>query len=98
MRTNSLDPALETVLTQAVYTEQGRTLLKVGDAAVDYNPSFRLYVTTKLPNPHYLPDVCIKVGHILRGSSPRATSGGAPRARELRKQAMEASTAAVGAR
>ena len=49
------------VLTQAVYSEQGRVLLKVGDTAVDYNEAFRLYISTKLPNPHYLPDVCIKV-------------------------------------
>ena len=53
----NLDASLESVLTQAVYTEQGRTLLKVGDAAVDYNDAFRLYISTKLPNPHYLPDV-----------------------------------------
>ena len=50
----ALDPSLESVLTQAVYSEGGRTLLKVGDAAVDYNDGFRLYMTTKLPNPHYL--------------------------------------------
>ena len=48
----ALDPSLETVLTQAVYTDQGRTLLKVGDSAVDFNDNFRLYITTKLPNPH----------------------------------------------
>ena len=57
----SLDASLETVLTQAVYQDQGRTILKVGDTAVDFNPAFRLYITTKLPNPHYLPEVCIKV-------------------------------------
>ena len=57
----TLEPSLETVLTQAVHHEQGRILIKVGDMAVDYNDGFRLYITTKLPNPHYLPDVCIKV-------------------------------------
>ena len=57
----ALDPSLETVLAQAVYHDQGRTLLKVGDTAVDFNDAFRLYITTKLPNPHYLPEVCIKV-------------------------------------
>ena len=41
----ALDPSLETVLAQAVYHDQGRTLLKVGDTAVDFNDAFRLYIT-----------------------------------------------------
>ena len=57
----TLDASLESVLTQAVYTQQGRTVLKVGDTPVDFNPAFRMYITTKLANPHYLPEVCIKV-------------------------------------
>lgn len=28
---------------------------------MDYDPNFKLYMTTKLSNPHYMPDVCIKV-------------------------------------
>lgn len=28
---------------------------------MDYDPNFRLYLTTKLANPHYLPEVCIVV-------------------------------------
>lgn len=36
-------------------------LIRLGDSNVDYNPSFRLYLTTKLANPHYMPEVCIKV-------------------------------------
>lgn len=26
-----------------------------------WSDSFRLYITTKLPNPHYLPEVAVKV-------------------------------------
>jgi len=33
----------------------------MGDTDVDYNPNFKLYMTTNLSNPHYMPDVCIKV-------------------------------------
>ncbi len=33
----------------------------MGDKDVSYNPDFRFYITTKLPNPHYLPEVSIKV-------------------------------------
>ena len=56
-----LDPALEPVLQRAVYKQSGRLLIKLGDTEVDYDETFRFYLTTKLPNPHYLPEVCIKV-------------------------------------
>ncbi len=39
----------------------GRLLIHLGDSDIDYDPTFRLYMSTKLPNPHYLPEVCIKV-------------------------------------
>jgi len=59
----TLDPALEPILLKQVYNSNGRTLINLGgpDNAIDYDPSFRFYMTTKLANPKYLPDVCIKV-------------------------------------
>lgn len=39
----------------------GRTLIRFGDTDVEYDDNFRLYITTKIANPHYLPEVCIKV-------------------------------------
>eukprot|EP00605_Chrysophyceae_sp_TOSAG23-4_P002255 GSChrysophyteH1.ASY1.ANO1.2499.1 assembled CDS len=36
-------------------------LIRLGDSDVDYDDLFKLYMTTKMPNPHYLPEVCIKV-------------------------------------
>eukprot|EP00879_Flechtneria_rotunda_P011225 GHRR01011724.1.p1 GENE.GHRR01011724.1~~GHRR01011724.1.p1 ORF type:complete len:1363 (+),score=486.85 GHRR01011724.1:1838-5926(+) len=56
-----LDPALEPVLQRCTFKQGGRLLIRLGDADVDYDPSFKLYITTKLANPHYLPEVCIKV-------------------------------------
>ena len=56
-----LDPALEPVLQRAVFKQGGRLLIHLGDSDIDYDPTFKLYMTTKLPNPHYLPEVCIKV-------------------------------------
>jgi len=29
----------------------------MGDHVTPYNPRFRLYMTTKLPNPHYSPEI-----------------------------------------
>jgi len=56
-----LDPALDPVLLKQTYVSQGRTLIRLGDTDVDYDPAFKFYITTKLANPHYLPEVCIKV-------------------------------------
>jgi len=36
-------------------------LIRLGDSDVEYNKAFKFYMTTKLANPHYLPEVCIKV-------------------------------------
>ena len=38
-----------------------RTLIHLGDSEVEYDPRFRVYLATKLPNPHYLPEACAKV-------------------------------------
>jgi len=57
----SLDPALEPVLLKAVFENNGRLQIKLGDSDVDYDRNFKFYMTTKMPNPHYFPEVCIKV-------------------------------------
>jgi len=57
----AIEPALETVLQRATFKQGTRTLIRLGDSNVDYDDNFRLYMTSKLPNPHYLPEVCIKV-------------------------------------
>lgn len=40
----------------------GVSCIRLGDATLEYSPSFRLYMTTKLRNPHYLPEISVKVG------------------------------------
>ena len=57
----ALDPALEPVLQKQVFKQGGRLLIRLGDSDVDYDPNFKFYMTTKMPNPHYLPEICIKV-------------------------------------
>lgn len=39
----------------------GVASIRLGDANVEYDPGFRLYITTKLRNPHYSPETCVKV-------------------------------------
>ena len=56
-----VDPALEPVLLKAVVKQGGRSILRLGETDVDYDENFRFYMTSKLPNPHYMPELCIKV-------------------------------------
>jgi dynein heavy chain len=56
-----LDPSLEPVIGKQLFKSAGRWMLRLGDTDVDYNEDFKFYVTTKLPNPHYPPEVCVKL-------------------------------------
>ncbi|XP_076145705.1 dynein axonemal heavy chain 2 [Alosa pseudoharengus] len=55
-----LDPSLAPILNKSVARVGGRLLLKLGDKEVEYNPDFRFYITTKLSNPHYTPEISTK--------------------------------------
>lgn len=47
--------------TTQTYKSQGRTLIRLGDTDVDYSEEFKFYITSTLSNPHYAPEVCIKI-------------------------------------
>ncbi|KAA0723088.1 Dynein heavy chain 2, axonemal [Triplophysa tibetana] len=55
-----LDPALAPILNKSLTRVGGRFLLKLGDKEVEYSPEFRFYMTTKLSNPHYTPEISSK--------------------------------------
>jgi len=57
----SLDASLESLLLQQKFVQGGTEMIKVGDSTIPWNDSFRFFMTTKLPNPHYPPEVCVKV-------------------------------------
>jgi len=57
----SLDPSLDTLLLKQTFKQGGVTAIRLGDTTVEYSPEFRLYITTKLRNPHYLPELSTKV-------------------------------------
>ncbi|KAI4880923.1 hypothetical protein NFI96_025448, partial [Prochilodus magdalenae] len=65
-----LDPALDPVLLRQTYKQQGSTVLKLGDAVIPYHDDFKMYITTKLPNPHYSPEISTKVTLINFTLSP----------------------------
>ena len=56
-----LDPSLEPVLLKQVYKRGGQMVLRLGDTDVPYSDDFKFLITTKLANPHYMPEICIKV-------------------------------------
>ena len=57
----SLDPAIEPVLQKRIFKKGGEWLMRLGDQDVPYSFEFKFYMTTKLPNPHYPPEIFIKV-------------------------------------
>ncbi|BFZ12081.1 hypothetical protein BsWGS_15120 [Bradybaena similaris] len=59
-----LDPALRPVLLQETFSRGGQQIMKIGDVELEYNKNFRLYLTTTLANPHYLPDIFLQVNVI----------------------------------
>ena len=61
----SLNPILDPVLSKNLVEQiPGHFTLRIGDNDLDYDKKFQLYMTTKLSNPHYLPEVSIKVSLI----------------------------------
>ncbi|KAL6618330.1 dynein heavy chain and region D6 of dynein motor-domain-containing protein [Neocallimastix sp. 'constans'] len=56
-----LDPILTPILCKSIFINGGVKCIKLGDNIVEYSDSFKLYITTKLRNPHYLPEISTKV-------------------------------------
>ncbi|EFJ44216.1 dynein heavy chain 2 [Volvox carteri f. nagariensis] len=57
----ALDAALEPLLLKQTFKQGGSEVIKIGDNIIPYHPDFRFYMTTKLRNPHYAPEVSVKV-------------------------------------
>ncbi|XP_071822297.1 dynein axonemal heavy chain 7-like isoform X1 [Apostichopus japonicus] len=56
-----LDPLLEPLLLKQTFKQGGAICIRLGDSTIEYSQDFRFYVTTKLRNPHYLPETSVKV-------------------------------------
>lgn len=56
-----LEASLDTILMRSLFRQAGQLSIKIADNIVPYNFDFRLYLTSKLPNPHYAPEIAVKV-------------------------------------
>ncbi|PRD32220.1 UNVERIFIED_CONTAM: Dnah7 [Trichonephila clavipes] len=56
-----LDPSLEPLLLRKIFKHGTIDMVQLGDSSIEFNKDFRLYMTTKLRNPHYLPEISTKV-------------------------------------
>uniref|UniRef100_A0A8C4WR96 Dynein, axonemal, heavy chain 12 n=1 Tax=Eptatretus burgeri TaxID=7764 RepID=A0A8C4WR96_EPTBU len=56
-----LDPSLEPLLLKQTFKQGGVECIRLGENVVEYSRDFRFYITTKLRNPHYMPELATKV-------------------------------------
>jgi dynein heavy chain len=58
----TMDPSLDDVFNKNVFEDEGGVeKINFGERAVDYDHDFRLYISSSLANPHFLPETCIKL-------------------------------------
>lgn len=56
-----IDALLEPLLLKQTFKQGGSLCIKLGDSVIEYSMDFRFYITTKYRNPHYLPEIAVKV-------------------------------------
>ncbi|XP_018050925.1 PREDICTED: dynein heavy chain 10, axonemal [Atta colombica] len=57
---DEVDPILANVLSKNIQTVAGRTFVILADKEIDYDPQFRIYLTTKITNPMLDPTLYAK--------------------------------------
>lgn len=57
----TLDPALDNLLQRKTYKQDGKIMIRLGEKAIEFDEGFKLYVVTKLTNPHFMPDMFVRV-------------------------------------
>eukprot|EP00928_Gymnodinium_smaydae_P036017 TRINITY_DN25241_c1_g2_i2.p1 TRINITY_DN25241_c1_g2~~TRINITY_DN25241_c1_g2_i2.p1 ORF type:complete len:3507 (-),score=695.75 TRINITY_DN25241_c1_g2_i2:57-10475(-) len=59
---NTLDSILDPVLQKATFKQGTLLMIRLGDSTIEWSHDFKLFITTKLPNPHFPPEICVAVG------------------------------------
>ena len=60
----SLDPALEPLLQKQTFQQGGSVCIKLGESTIEYSKEFRMYITTRLKNPHFPPETTAKIAMV----------------------------------
>lgn len=58
---DDIDAVLDPVVGKMTMRRGQNLVVKIGDNEVDYDRNFRLYLQTKLSNPHYKPEINAQV-------------------------------------
>jgi dynein heavy chain, axonemal len=56
-----MDPSLDSIFLQSTFRENGVLKIKLGDKSLLYDPNFKLLLTIKIANLHFLQEICIKL-------------------------------------
>jgi dynein heavy chain, axonemal len=62
---DDIDAVLDPVVGKMTMRRGQNLVVKIGDNEVDYDRNFRLYLQTKLANPHYKPEINAQVQLVL---------------------------------
>jgi len=57
---NEVDPMLDPILEKQIIVKGRNRLVKIADQEMDYDIKFRLYMTSRLANPHFSPELAAK--------------------------------------
>ncbi|XP_016076637.1 PREDICTED: dynein heavy chain 14, axonemal [Miniopterus natalensis] len=53
----TLAPGLKAILKKDIFQRRGQCFIRVDDTEIEYNSTFRLYISTEIDNPHFPPSV-----------------------------------------
>ncbi|KAJ8963034.1 hypothetical protein NQ314_005606 [Rhamnusium bicolor] len=56
-----IDAVLDPVLVKNIFKQTGVWYIKLAENVLEYSFDFRFFITTRLRNPHYLPEIAVKV-------------------------------------
>jgi dynein heavy chain len=57
---NEVDPMLDPILERQIIVKGRNKLIRIADQEMDYDDKFRLYMTSRLANPHFSPELAAK--------------------------------------
>lgn len=65
-----IDPNLEPILNKHIIVQGGQKIISFGDKNISYNDNFKLFMGTKIKNPHYSPEDQAKINIINFNITP----------------------------